>query len=62
MALRPRLSPGVPLSRVGKHELRVGTGDVNKASGAKGPMGATVLTADELQRLASGLRTVGLRR
>ena len=35
VALRPRLSPGVPLSRDGKQELRVGTGDVNKASGAR---------------------------
>jgi hypothetical protein len=34
VALRPRLSPGVPLSRDGEHELRVGTEDVNKASGA----------------------------
>ena len=34
MALRPRLSPGVPLSRDGKQELRAGTRDVNKASGA----------------------------
>jgi hypothetical protein len=32
VALRPRLSPGVPLSWDGKHELRVGTGDVNKAA------------------------------
>jgi hypothetical protein len=32
VALWPRLSPGVPLSWDGKHELRVGTGDVNKAA------------------------------
>ena len=60
MALRPRLWPGVPLSMDGMHELRVGTGDVNKASRAKGTMCATVLIVDELERLASGIRAVGL--
>jgi hypothetical protein len=59
VALRPRLSSGVPLSRNGEHELRVGTGDVNKASSARGTMCGTVLTADQLERLASGLRTIG---
>jgi hypothetical protein len=53
VALRPRLSPGVPLSRDGKQELGVGTRDVNKPSRAKGTLCTTVLTADELQRLAS---------
>ena len=50
MTLRPRLSPGVPLSRDGKQELGVGTGDVNDGSGAKRAMCASVLTADELRR------------
>jgi hypothetical protein len=58
VALRPRLSPGVPLSRDGKQELGVGTGDVNKASSVKGTVCATVLAADQLERIASGLRTV----
>lgn len=53
VALRPRFSPGVPLSRDGKQELGVGSGDVNKASRAKRAMCATVLTADELKRFAS---------
>jgi hypothetical protein len=53
VALRPRLSPGVPLSRDGKHELGIGTGFVNKASGVKRTMCATVLTADELERFTS---------
>src|SRR5215210_4946211 len=35
VALRPRLSPGVPLSRDGTQELRVGTKDVNTAIGAR---------------------------
>jgi hypothetical protein len=61
VALQPRLSPGVPLSGDGKQELGVGTGNVNKASPAKGTMRGTVLTADELERLASGVRAVGLR-
>jgi hypothetical protein len=43
----------VPLSREGKQELGVGTGDVNKVSRAQRTMCATVLTADELERLAA---------
>jgi hypothetical protein len=29
VALRPRLSPGVPLSRESSYEIGIGTGDVN---------------------------------
>jgi hypothetical protein len=47
VALRPRLPPGVRLSREGKHELGAGTGNVNKASGVKRTMCAIVLTADQ---------------
>jgi hypothetical protein len=36
VALRPRLWPGVPLSRECSHELQDGTADVNTACGVLG--------------------------
>jgi hypothetical protein len=50
----------VCLCRGGEQELRIRTGDVNKASRAKRTLCATVLTASQLQRLAPRLLAVGL--
>ena len=56
MALRPRLSPGVPLSRDGKAELPAGTRAVKQIGGRR----LLVRSASELQVRGPHMRPLSL--